>query len=94
MSYEQLGVTPRRPLSPVDRDRWRGVSHYASFATAVAAARAAPRLGRYIATVRIPVDQAVRVEQTGRDRDHFTVWADPAALLGWVVSVVAAEGVH
>ena len=94
MSYEELGVKPRRPLSPVDRDRWRGVSHYASFAAAMSATRAAPRLGRYIAAIRVPADAVVRVEQTGRDRDHVTVWADAATLLGWVESVVAVEGVH
>lgn len=94
MSYETLGVTPRRPLSTVDRDRWRGVSHYASFVAATDALRAAPGLGGYIATVRIPLDAAVRVEQTGRNRDHFTVWADATTLLGLVVSVVPVKGVQ
>jgi hypothetical protein len=94
MSYERLGVAPRRPLSPRDRDRWRGVSHYATRPAALAAARTNPRLGRHVAAVRIPPDADIRIEQTGRDPDHFTVWADAALLLGWVVSVTGVEGVH
>lgn len=94
MSYEALGVPPRRPLSPTDRDRWRGVSHYATRAAAEAAARSAPRLGTLLAAVQLPPDAAVRVEQTGRDPDHFTIWAEAVALLGWVVSVTRVERVH
>jgi len=92
MSYGELGVPSRRPLSPRDRDRWHGVSHYLTLEAAQAAARAMPHLGRYIATVRVPSD--VRFERWGRDPYHCTVWADAAALRGWVVSVSPVERVH
>ena len=94
MSYETLGVKPRRPLSRAERDRWRGVSHYATFTAAEAAARTLPHLGRFIATVHIPADGSVRLQQTGRDPDHFTVWAGADALLGWVMSVRPVQRVH
>lgn len=89
MSCEALGIAPRRPLSPSDRDRWRGVSHYARFAAAQSVVRARPGLGAFIASVHIPSDGSVRVHQTGRDFDHFTVWAEPEDLIGWVMSVTA-----
>jgi hypothetical protein len=94
MSYEALEIPPRRPLPSSDRDRWRGVSHYASFAAAESAARARPGLGAFIAAVHIPTDGSVRIRQTGRDLDHFTVWAEADRLLGWVVSVTAVLRVH
>jgi hypothetical protein len=92
MSYEELGVPPRRPLSPRDRDRWGGVSHYLTLEAAAAAARAMPHLGRFIATVRVPVD--VRFERWGRDPNHCTLWAAAASLLRWVVSITPVERVH
>lgn len=92
MSYAELGVPPRRPLSPRDRDRWQGVSHYLTLAAAEAAARTMPHLGRFVASVRVPTD--VRFERWGRDPNHCTVWAEAATLLGWVVSVTPVERVH
>lgn len=53
-----------------------------------------PHLGNYIATVRIPADVAVRVEQSGRDPDHYNVWAEPSDLLGWVAYVEPFEPLH
>lgn len=92
MSYGELGVPPRRPLSPRDRDRWHGVSHYLTFDAAQDAARVMPHLGQFIATVRVPSD--VRFERWGRDPNHCTVWAEAATLLSWVVSIAPVERVH
>jgi hypothetical protein len=92
MSYGELGVPPRRPLSPRDRDRWFGVSHYLTLQAAQAAARSMPHLGQYIATVHVPGD--VRFERWGRDPDHCTVWAEARILLGWVVSITRVQRVH
>jgi hypothetical protein len=89
MSYEELGIPPRRPLSPMARDGWRGFTHYATFAAAAAAARAHPHLGRYIATVRIPDDGSIRFQQTGRDPEHVTIWAEARSLVRSVVSVAS-----
>jgi hypothetical protein len=94
MSHEALGIPPRRPLSRREQDRWRGVSHHDSLATAVAKGTDSPWLGRHVAEVHIPRAAAVRIEQTGRDRSHYTVWADPVDLLSWVVSVVPLGAVH
>jgi len=94
LSHEVLGISPRRPLSRREQDRWRGVSHQDSLDSAHIKGTESPWLGRYIAEVRIPDSGAVRTEQTGRDLSHFTVWADPADLLSWVVSVAPVEPVH
>jgi hypothetical protein len=91
MSYEALGVAPRRPLTSRQRDQWRGVSVYATQAAARLRARLSPQLGSYIAEVRIPDEAVVRIEQSGREPDHYNVWTDPAVLLGWVVSVEPVE---
>jgi hypothetical protein len=91
-SCAELGTPPRRPLSPRDRDHWEGVSHYLTLDGAQAAARANPRIGSFISTVRVPVD--VRFERWGRDPTHCTVWEDAATLLSWVVSTAPVEQVH
>jgi hypothetical protein len=87
MSYGALGIPPRRPLSSRQHDQWQGVSLYRSTHAAHRRAELAPEIGRYLAEVRIPADASVRIEQTGRDSDHYTVWADADDLLRWVVSV-------
>jgi hypothetical protein len=86
MSYEALGAQPRRPLTMRQRDHWRGVSHYTTASAARARARISPHLGAYVALVRVPEGGVARVEQAGRDPDHYNVWADAADLLRWVVS--------
>lgn len=93
-SYEALGVRPRRPLTARQRDQWRGVSHYATLTAARVRARLSPQLGAYVALVRVPVRATVRIEQGGRDLDHYNVWAEPADLLAWVVSVESVEPLH
>ena len=46
-----------------------------------------PWLGEYIAEIEIPNDRVIRVEQTGLDLHHFTLWADAREMFSWVVSV-------
>ena len=87
-------MEPRRPLSPRDRDRWQGVSFYASIEAATRKVHDSPWLGDFIAEVEFPPDRNVRIEQTGRDRNHYTVWADASELLTWVVTVVPVEEVE
>ena len=94
MSHEALGIPPRRPLSRREQDLWRGVSVHDSLEAACAKSSVSPWLGRYVAEIRIPPGVVVRLEQTGRDRSHYTVWADPDDLLSWVVSVGPIEPVH
>ena len=91
MSYEALGIPPRRPLTARQRDQWRGVSFYATPAAARLRAQLSPQLGNHIAEVRIPDDAPVRIEQAGRDPNHYNVWAEPNDLRGWVVSIEPIE---
>lgn len=93
MSYEELGIEPRRPLAPRDRDRWRGISVFNSFEAATSRQRESPLLGDHVAEVALPSESVFRVEQTGRNRSHHTIWADPADLLRSVTSVMAVEAV-
>jgi hypothetical protein len=93
MSHDALGIPPRRPLTPRQLDQWHGVSFQNSRETAVVKGTESPWLGRYIAEVHIPPGVLVRIEQTGRDRSHFTVWAAADDLLSWVVSIVPVEAV-
>jgi hypothetical protein len=47
-----------------------------------------PWLGRgYIAHLVIPFDAEMRVERTTKSAGHYTLWADPASIMSWVVSV-------
>jgi hypothetical protein len=94
LSHEALGTPPRRRLSRRDRDRWSGVSHQSTLESAVDKANDSPWLGTFAAEVHIPHGAAVRIEQTGRDPCHYTVWADPADLLSWVVSVTPIHEVQ
>lgn len=48
-----------------------------------------PKLGRFIAELAIP--DAIRIERTGHAAGHFTVWADSADLLAWVVRVTPVD---
>lgn len=67
---------------------WDGLSAYATPAQARRKARGAPYLGQYIAEIRIPDDALARFEKTGGP-GHYTLWADPAHVLSWVVSIVS-----
>jgi hypothetical protein len=94
MSHAALGVPPRRPLSRREQDLWRGVSVHDSFEAACAKGTMSPWLGQYVAEIRIPPGVQVRIEKTGRDPSHFTIWASPDDLMSWVVSVTPIEPVH
>jgi hypothetical protein len=89
LSNEARGIVPRRPLTPRDRDRWHGVSHFMSYEAASSRIGDSPWLGNHVATIELPAHALVRIEQTGRDLQHFTVWADADDLLSWVASVEA-----
>jgi hypothetical protein len=92
-SNHERGVQPRRPLTRRDEDRWRGLSVYWSFEAACRHSQDSPWLGAYVAEIVLPGDDSVRVEQTGRNQAHFTIWAEADDLLTWVTSVREAEDV-
>lgn len=87
LSSAANGRAPRTHEPEVLR-LWDGLSAYATAAQALRKARGAPYLGQYIAEIRIPDDAPARFEKTG-GRGHYTLWADPAHALSWVVSIVS-----
>ena len=94
VSNAAQGKQPRHPDPEILR-LWDGLSAYSTVEQARIAARLFPRLGRYIAALRVPEHGSVRFEQT-RDpaEGHFTLWGEPDQLLALVVNVVPVETVH
>lgn len=41
-------------------------------------------LGRFVVPIRVPEDGSFKVTQTGNDRRHYTIYADPERLLSLV----------
>ena len=85
-----------RPLhdpSPEALRLWDGISVNATEAQARRRARQMPMLGSHIARLDVPPDAAVRAERTTRTPGHYTLWADPAALLTCVTAVVPVSPV-
>jgi hypothetical protein len=77
-----------RALGKPLRDRahlreWeQGVSVFDSLDYALHRARAFRfALGRFVVAIRVPDDGSIEVAQTGNDRRHFTIYADPERLL-------------
>ncbi|HLZ21779.1 MAG TPA: hypothetical protein VKQ30_06635 [Ktedonobacterales bacterium] len=73
MSYDALGVAPRRPLTPWQARLWRGISVYRGLARARWRAAGLIPPHRFIATLELEEGGPVTWEQTGRDPEHFTV---------------------
>jgi hypothetical protein len=69
------------------------VSVYSSLEAAYRHGQDSPWLGTFVAEVVLPAGSVVRVEQAGRNRAHFTVWARADDLLSWVTSVRQVEDV-
>jgi hypothetical protein len=68
------------------RREWeQGVSVFDSLDYALQRARAFRfALGRFVVAIRVPDDGSVDVAQTGNDRHHFTIYAEPERLLSLV----------
>jgi hypothetical protein len=73
---------------------WEGVSVYRSRYGAAALAGRSPRLGAFVAEIRVTDDGSFRYELDNGPRGHCTIWGDAASLLALVVSVRPAQGVH
>jgi hypothetical protein len=78
------------PADPTRRAVWDGVSVYSTMAQARRKQRMSPQLGKYIAVLRVPTDGSVRFMRTLGGDGHHTIWGEPSALLGLVVSVEPA----
>ena len=53
-----------------------------------------PRLGTFVAELRIPLDGSIRFELNNGPNGHCTIWGDPLLLMTFVVRVWRAQGVH
>ncbi len=87
LSYEELGIRVGGDDPEAARLR-QGISVNATEAQARRRARGMPRLGRYIAELTIPADSPIRFERTTKSAGHYTLWGDPATLMGCVRRVV------
>ena len=78
----------RRPrdTNPETLRLWSGLSVYASMEAARRTARSFPRIGSFLAQVRLENEDDVRVEKT-LGPDHFTLWGDADFLLTRVILV-------
>jgi hypothetical protein len=82
------GKQPRNPTPEVLR-RWDGLSAFTTFDAALANARIFPRLGRFIAELRIVEDGTIVWEpHPGPDQAHVTLWGPIATFIESVIDVV------
>ncbi len=85
-SQGALGKTMRFTSGDDAQRRWNeGVSVYDSvdYACELAAA-GGYRIGSYIAKISLPAGHGLDIVQTGRDKHHYTIFADAATLLALV----------
>jgi hypothetical protein len=82
------GKQPRNPTHEVLR-RWNGLSAFTSFDAALANARIFPRLGDYIAELRIVDGGPITWEpHPGPDEEHVTLWGPVESFTDAVFDVV------
>ena len=75
-----VGLNRAAPDDPEEARLMDGLSMFSTFNQARRKRRVSPALGRYVATVRVPLDGSIRVERT-RGEGHHTIWGDPDTLL-------------
>ena len=86
-SHQALGVTFRRPLDPEAFRISFGVSVSDDAPKLRAQVAANPRLGAFVAVLRISDGGPVRWEKTTRRRDHYTLWGAASDILSCVERV-------
>ena len=83
--------TGQRPRAVPDRGdtlhMWAGVSTYDEATAARRVAAQYPNLGGFMVLLRLPAGSPIRIEKTGTDTHHFTVWGAPERLLLCVESI-------
>lgn len=88
-SYKAHGIPL---LDPTKARLAEGVSVYSHLGDAKKKARRYPDKGQHIAVLRMPEASAFHIERTGPRRErHYTIWAAPAVLLGFVVETVPVD---
>jgi hypothetical protein len=84
----QAGEQPRaEPAGGDALHMWGGVSAHDDAGTSREMRQLFPKLGDFIALLQIPPDAPIRVEKTGGNPHHYTIWGAPAALRGCVQSI-------
>jgi hypothetical protein len=78
------------PSNPALHAVWDGLSVYSTLSQARRKHRLSPVLGSFIAVLRIPTDGSVRYARTLGGDGHHTLWAAPAELSAFVVSIESA----
>ena len=66
-----------------------GISVFRAIQQSRSRARRSPNLGYLIAVLDIREGGEIQFERTTASRGHYTLWGDPAILLGCVTMVVA-----
>lgn len=94
LSNQERQREPRPGTSEEVRQVWDGLSVHETEAQSRRQVREFPRLGAFVAELRIP-DQRVgpiRWQRTfSRNPGHYTLWGDSDELLGYVVNIVPVE---
>jgi hypothetical protein len=89
-SHAALGLPPRG-VEETHRLIYEGISVFESREAAGATARKYPRIGSYVAELRITPDTGVRYLRWGA-RGHLTLWGDPIKLSQTAVDTLFVEG--
>ena len=86
LSNDALGRRPR-DHDPETLRLWSGISVYVTERYARRTAATFPRIGRYLAELRIDDTDPIRAEKT-LGPGHYTLWGSAEVLLGRVVRVI------
>ena len=89
-SHSELGLPPRG-VEAVHQLIYEGVSVYESREAAIETARRWPRIGGYVAELRLTRETGLRYLRWGPS-GHLTLWADALTLSEAVVDTIPVEG--
>jgi hypothetical protein len=93
MSGFERGEPEPAGLTADQQSWWAGISVFDSLESAKGRAMGVGRqrrLGSFIAVLDVSeTDPSLKYRQTGRNRHHFTLWGDPSAIRGRVISIVS-----
>jgi hypothetical protein len=88
-SHAELGLPPRGPEAahPVI---YEGISAYENQEAAIKTAHAYPKIGDFVAELRITAETGVLYLRWG-PVGHLTLWAEPLTLMGTVADTIPVE---
>jgi hypothetical protein len=88
-SHSELGLPPRS-LEVTHPQVFEGVSVWDTRKAAIETARCYPKLGNYVAELRLTRDTGVTYYRW-RPRGHLTIWADALNLVNYVVDTICVD---